>query len=396
MTSPVFPAVMPTYNRAPVLFDHGEGCYLYTENGDKYVDCSAGIATNSLGHCHPALVKTLTDQGNKLWHTANSFVIPNQEKLAQKLVDLTFADTVFFTNSGVEAWECAVKTCRKYQSHIGHPEKWRIITAKHCFHGRSTTAIAAAGSEKMTAGFGPIQDGFDHVPFNDIETLKQAITPETAAINIETIQGEGGITPATQEYLTEVRSLCDQHGLLLFLDEIQCGMGRTGKLYAYEWYDIRPDVICTAKGLGGGFPIGACLATKEAAAGMIVGTHGSTFGGNPLATAVSDTAVSLISQPDFLESVQKNADILFMALHKLQEKHADKIKEIRGKGLMIGIELTEKITNTDFIQKAREVHHLILVAAAQNTIRLLPPLIIDAPVIEDAITRLDSCLSEFA
>lgn len=396
MNAVTFPAVMPTYKRAEILFDHGRGCYLYSQSGEKYVDCSAGIATNSLGHCHPELVKTVTEQCQKLWHTANSFVIPNQEALAKKLVENSFADTVFFTNSGVEAWECGVKVCRKYQSHIGHPEKWRIITASACFHGRSTTAIAASGSAKMTEGFGPIQDGFDHVPFNDLEAIKAAITHETAAINIETIQGEGGITPADKEYLQAVRKLCDDHGLLLFLDEIQCGIGRSGKFYAYEWYDIEPDVICSAKGIGGGFPLGACLATKEAAAGMVVGTHGSTYGGNPLATAVGNTVVSIISQPDFLTSVQEKSAYFFDKLEKIRQKYPELIQLVRGKGLMIGVALTDKVSNLEVITAARDHHKLITVAAGQNVIRFLPPLIITTEVIDEAVDLFDKALAEFA
>jgi len=304
MESPVFPSVLPTYNRADVAFVRGEGAYLFAEDGKRYLDFGAGIAVNAFGHANPKLVAALSEQANRLWHTSNLYRVPGQETLSKKLVANTFADTVFFTNSGAEACECAFKMARRYHYVSGHPERFHIITFTGAFHGRTMAGIAAGGQEKYLEGFGPKVEGFDQVPPNDLKALEAAITPATAALMIEPIQGEGGLHPMPPEFLRALRRICDERGLLLIFDEIQCGVGRTGKFFAHEWIGVTPDIMCVAKGIGGGFPLGACLATAEAAKGMTVGTHGSTYGGNPLGMAVGSAAIDLVLAPGFLEHVQ--------------------------------------------------------------------------------------------
>ena len=303
----MIPAVLPTYARAKVAFERGQGLRVYTAEGVEYLDFGAGVAVTSCGHCHPHLVKALTEQAQRIWHTSNLYQMPGQEKLARRLTEATFADTVFFTNSGAEALECSIKMARKFHAHNGHPERFRLITFEGAFHGRTLATIAAGGQQKYIDGFGPKADGFDQVPFGDLAAVKAAITPATAGILIEPVQGEGGVRPVPHGFLKALRAICDEHGLLLVLDEVQCGIGRTGKLFAHEWAGITPDIMAIAKGIGGGFPLGACLATEQAAAGMTAGSHGSTFGGNPLATAVGNAVLDVVMADGFLDSVRQRA-----------------------------------------------------------------------------------------
>ena len=386
---------MPVYARADIQFERGQGAYLFDSAGRKYLDFASGIAVTSLGHCHPALVAALTEQGNKLWHTSNLFRVPGQEKLAQRLTDLTFADTVFFTNSGVEAWECGVKLIRKHFYSKGQPEKNRIIVIEGAFHGRTLGAISASKAEKMVKGFGPLLDGFDQVAFGNLNELRAAITPQTAAINIEPILGEGGIKAASVEYLKSLRQIADEFGLLLFFDEIQCGMGRTGKLFAHEWAGVTPDVMCVAKAIGGGFPLGALLATEDAASGMVAGTHGSTYGGNPLAMAVGIASVDVIAQPAFLESVVVQGKALHAMLERVVVRYPGVFTEVRGVGLMLGLKVSDGVVNLDVVNALRH-HGMLSVGAAENVIRLLPPLIIGATEIAEAGAILDATAAEFA
>ncbi len=385
---------MPVYSRADVQFVRGQGSYLFDSEGRRYLDFASGIAVTSLGHCHPALVAALTEQANKVWHTSNLFRVPGQEKLAKRLTDLTFADTVFFTNSGVEAWECGVKLIRKHFYSKGQPEKNRIIVIEGAFHGRTLGAISASKAEKMVKGFGPLLDGFDQVAFGNLNELRAAITPQTAAINIEPILGEGGIKAASAEYLKSLRQIADEFGLLLFFDEIQCGMGRTGKLFAHEWAGVTPDVMCVAKAIGGGFPLGACLATEDAASGMVAGTHGSTYGGNPLAMAVGIASVDIISQSDFLENVRAQSAILHSELERVVARHPKIFAELRGVGMMLGLRCVEGVTNLDLVTALRH-QGMLSVGAAENVIRLLPPLIIGPAEIAEACAILDKTAGEF-
>ncbi|MCA8868270.1 MAG: aspartate aminotransferase family protein [Rhodobacteraceae bacterium] len=387
----MIPAVLPTYARAPLSFVKGEGSWLIEADGTRYLDLGAGIAVNALGHAHPKLVEVLKAQAETLWHTSNLYNIPNQEKLAEALVAATFADTVFFTNSGAEAMECSIKMARKYFSHAGTPERNRIIAFNDAFHGRTLGTIAAAGGEKLLKGFGPVLDGFKHVPFGDLAACEAAIDGETAAILIEPVQGEGGIVPADDGFLKGLRALCDEHGLLLIFDEIQCGMGRTGRLFAHEWSGVTPDIMAIAKGIGGGFPLGACLATERAAAGMVVGTHGSTYGGNPLACAVGLAVLETIAEPGFLAEVNRKASLLRQKLEGLVAAHPEVFVEVRGLGLMIG--LVCKVANVDVV-KAAYGEHLLTVPGGQNVIRLLPALTISDEEIAEGISRLDRAASE--
>ena len=382
----MIPSVLPTYNRTPMAFVKGEGSWLTDDMGVRYLDLGAGIAVNALGHAHPALVKALTDQAGRLWHTSNLYQIPNQQALADTLVEHTFADTVFFTNSGTEACELAVKMSRKHFHDAGQPERTDIITFSGSFHGRSSAGIAAAGSEKMTKGFGPLLPGFVHLPFGDHDALNAAITNTTAAILIEPVQGEGGIKPVPDQCLKGLRDLCDTNGILLIFDEVQCGMGRTGKLFAHEWSGISPDIMMVAKGIGGGFPLGAVLATEHAASAMVVGTHGSTYGGNPLGCAVGLAVMNIVADPAFLEEVNSKAGLLRQKLEGLVAAHPDVFDHVRGAGLMLG--LVCKATNTDVVAAAYKAH-LLTVPAAENTIRLLPPLNITEDEIAQAVIRLD-------
>ena len=378
--------VLPTYKRAPLAFDHGKGMRLYTQDGTEYLDFGAGIAVSSLGHAHPHLVKALTDQAQKVWHTANLYVIPGQERLAKRLTEATFADTVFFTNSGAEALECSIKMARKYHAAKGHPERYRIITFDGAFHGRTLATIAAGGQAKYIEGFGPKVDGFDQVPFGDEKALLAAITEATAGILIEPIQGEGGVRPVPPKMLKRLRQICDEHGLLLLLDEVQTGVGRTGKLFAHEWADVRPDIMAIAKGIGGGFPVGACLATADAAQGMTAGTHGSTFGGNPLAMAVGNAVLDIVLADGFLDRVRQLGLNLKQKLAQLKDSHPDIIEDVRGDGLLVGIKT--KVPNTDFVAAAID-QQLLSVGAGDNVVRLLPPLIVSEDDLADAVTRLD-------
>lgn len=386
---------MPTYARADVVFERGEGPYVFDTTGRRYLDFASGVAVTALGHAHPHLIKALTDQAHKIWHTSNLYRVAGQESLARRLVDHTFADTVFFTNSGVEAWECAIKVVRKYQYETGHPERWRIITAGGAFHGRTTTAIAATKQEKMVKGFGPMQDGFDQVAFGNMNELRAAITNETAGISIEPVQGEGGIRAGSLDYLRQLREVCDEYGLLLLFDEIQTGMGRTGKLFAHEWAGITPDVMSVAKGIGGGFPLGACLATEKAAVGMTPGTHGSTYGGNPLATAVGNAVLDVMLEPGFLEGVDRIARMLWGRLTEAVARHPKALAEVRGAGLLLGLRFVPEIVNGTVVDKLR-AHGMLTVAAGDNVVRLLPPLIITETQVDEAIDILDKACAELA
>jgi acetylornithine/N-succinyldiaminopimelate aminotransferase len=383
--------LLPTYARADLSFERGEGPWLLARDGERYLDFGAGIAVNALGHAHPHLVQALTEQASRLWHTSNLYRIPEGERLAQRLVEATFADVVFFANSGAEANEAAIKMARKYHSANGQPERFRIVTFEGAFHGRTLATIAAGGQQKYLEGFGPKVEGFDQVAFGDHEAVRAAVTPETAAVLIEPIQGEGGIRPVPTQCLRGLRELCDEHGLLLIFDEIQTGVGRTGKLFAYEWSGIAPDVMTVAKGIGGGFPMGACLATENAARGMTVGTHGTTFGGNPLAMAVGNAVLDVVLEPGFLDHVRRMGLVLKQRLAELADRYPAIIAEVRGQGLMMG--LRTHVPNTDFIAAARQ-QKLILIGAGENVARLLPPLIVTEVEIGEAVRRLDAaCLA---
>lgn len=379
-------SVLPTYSRAPLTFVKGEGTWLIEADGRRFLDLGAGIAVNALGHAHPKLVAALTEQAGALWHTSNLYHIPQQQQLADKLVDSTFADTVFFTNSGTEACELAVKMARKFWFEQGAPQKVDIITFDGSFHGRSSAGIAAAGSEKMTKGFGPLLPGFTHLAFGDHDALSAAVTDTTAAIMIEPVQGEGGIRPVPDQCLKGLRDLCDEHGILLILDEVQCGVGRTGKLFAHEWAGIEPDIMMVAKGIGGGFPLGAVLATEHAASGMTAGTHGSTYGGNPLGCAVGCAVLDEVNTPEFLAEVNRKSGLLRQKLEGLVADNPDVFESVRGAGLMIGIKC--KAVNMDIVNAGYDTQ-VITVPAADNVIRLLPPLTITEGEIADAIARLD-------
>jgi acetylornithine/N-succinyldiaminopimelate aminotransferase len=378
--------LLPIYARADLSFERGEGPWLFGRDGQRYLDFGAGVAVNALGHAHPHLVKALTEQAAKVWHTSNLYRIPEGERLAQRLVDATFADVVFFSNSGAEANEAAIKMARRYHASKGHPERFRIVTFEGAFHGRTLATIAAGGQKKYLEGFGPPVEGFDQVPFGDHAAVKAAIGPETAGILIEPIQGEGGIRTVPTQCLRGLRELCDAHGILLIMDEIQTGVGRTGKLFAHQWSGITPDIMSIAKGIGGGFPLGACLATAEAASGMTIGSHGTTFGGNPLAMAVGNAVLDMVLAPGFLENVERTSLLLKQRLAELKDRHPAIIAEVRGHGLMMG--LRTHVANSDFITAARN-EKLILIAAGDNVSRLLPPLVVGEAEVAEAITRLD-------
>ena len=393
MPSPVPSHIVPTYARADLRFERGDGVWLTTEDGERYLDLGGGIAVASLGYSHPHLVAALAEQGGKLWHTSNLYKIPGGERLADRLCEATFADLVFFTNSGAEANECAIKMARKYHAAGGHPERFRIVTFEGAFHGRTLATIAAGGQQKYIDGFGPKVDGFDQVPFDDPEALEAAVGPETAALMIEPIQGEGGIRTVPSERLRALRSFCDARGLLLIFDEIQTGVGRTGELFAGERAGVRPDIMSIAKGIGGGFPMGACLATAEAAAGMTVGTHGTTFGGNPLAMAVGNAVLDVVLDEGFLDEVKRKGLLFRQRLAELQDRYPDVIAEIRGDGLMLG--LRGVVPNGDIVAAAR-ARHVLLIAAGDNVVRLLPPLVISDDEIAEALRRLDAACADIA
>ncbi len=387
------PAVMATYARQDLVFERGEGAWLVTAANERYLDFASGVAVNVLGHAHPHLVAALTEQAQKLWHTSNLYRVAGQERLAERLVAATFADRVFFCNSGAEACEAAIKAARRYHYVGGRPERWRIITFEGAFHGRTLATISAAGNERYLEGFGPPVEGFDHVPFADLAAVEQAIGPETAAVMIEPVQGEGGVNVPPPEFLPALRELCDSRGLLLVLDEVQCGMGRTGKLFAHEWAGIAPDLMAVAKGIGGGFPLGALLATEEAAKGMTAGTHGSTYGGNPLATAVGNAVLDAVLEPGFLEAVRQKTLRLKQALAAVQDRHPDLVEEVRGQGLLTGLKV--KVPMADVI-KAAAAERLLLVGASGNVVRLLPPLNVADEEIAEGADRLSRALDRLA
>ncbi|SEN50064.1 acetylornithine aminotransferase apoenzyme [Paracoccus alcaliphilus] len=383
--------VLPTYNRAPVAFERGEGAWAIATDGTRYLDLGAGIAVNVLGHANPELVAALTEQAGRIWHVSNLYQIPQQERLADLLVEKTFADTAFFTNSGTEAAELAIKMVRRYWHDAGQPDRIEILTFEGAFHGRSTGAIAAAGSEKMTAGFGPLMPGFRTLPWGDIEALKAAITDRTAAVLLEPIQGEGGIRPLPDADLREIRALCDQTGALLVLDEVQCGMGRTGRLFAHEYAGITPDIMMVAKGIGGGFPLGAVLATEKAAKPMIAGTHGSTYGGNPLACAVGSRVMEIVADDAFLAEVNRKSALFRQKLEGLVAAHPQVFEGVRGQGLMLGLKC--RVAPADLV-KAGYARQILTVPAADNTLRLLPPLNISDEDIAEAVSRLDKAAAD--
>jgi len=381
---------MPTYSRAPLSFDRGDGAWLVEQDGRRFLDFGAGIAVNALGHAHPDLVQALTDQAGKLWHVSNLYQIEPQQRLADMLVDKTFADTVFFTNSGTESCELAVKMARKYRHDRGE-DRPVILTFEGSFHGRSSAGIAAAGSEKMTRGFGPCLPGFQSLPWGDHEALKSAAAqPDVGAILIEPVQGEGGIRPLPDQCLEGLRELCDEHGLLLILDEVQCGMGRTGKLFAHEWAGVNPDIMMVAKGIGGGFPLGAVLATEKAAQAMTAGSHGSTYGGNPLACAVGCKVMEIVADDAFLSQVNRKAGQLRQGLEGVVASHPDVFEAVRGAGLMLGLKC--KAANTDVVQACYD-EEILTVPAADNVVRLLPPLTVTDADISEAVNRLDAAAS---
>ena len=383
-------SILPTYARTDIAFERGEGAWLVAADGRRVLDFGAGIAVNALGHAHPHLVHALTEQAAKLWHISNLYQNPEGERLAHRLAEATFADVVFFSNSGAEALEASIKMARKYHSANGQPERFRIVTFEGAFHGRTLATIAAGGQKKYIDGFGPKVEGFDQVPFGDDEALKAAIGPETGAILIEPIQGEGGIRPVPTERLRALRALCDEKGLLLILDEVQSGVGRTGRLFAHEWAGIVPDIMAVAKGIGGGFPMGACLATREAAKGMTAGTHGTTFGGNPLAMAVGNAVLDVVLADGFLERVRDLGLRLKQRLAELKDRHPAIVAEIRGEGLMMGIKT--HVPNTD-LTKAAEREGLLTIPAGDSVVRLLPPLVISDEDLAAAIDKLDRACS---
>jgi len=378
------------YARAPLSFVRGEGCWLETDDGRRFLDFSSGVAVNSLGHAHPKLAAVLSEQAGKLWHVSNLYRVPEQERLATLLCDATFADKVFFANSGAEAGECAIKTARRYQFVSGHPERTNIITFAGAFHGRTLATLAATGNAKYLEGFGPTPGGFVQVPLGDIAAVKAAIDSETAAIMVEPIQGEGGIRLVTGQFLRELRALADEHGLLLVFDEVQTGIGRTGKLFAYQWSGVTPDIMTSAKGLGSGFPIGACLATEEAAKGMTPGTHGSTFGGNPLASVVGAAVVETILAPGFLEHVQAMGLYIKQRLAGVVDAYPELVAEVRGEGLLVGVRC---IVPVGEVNAAMRDQNLLGVGAGENVIRLIPPLIVTESEIDEAVERFERALS---
>ena len=382
----MIPSILPTYSRAPLKFVKGEGSWLIEEDGRRFLDMGSGIAVTLLGHANPILVDALTSQANSLWHVSNLYEIPGQVELADRLVEATFADTVFFTNSGTEACELAVKMARKYHYEKGQPERLEIIAFEGCFHGRSSAAIAASGAEKMVKGFGPLLPGFLQVPFGDIDAVRAGMTEASAAVIVEPLQGEGGIVPLPDASLKALRQLCDDAGVLLILDEVQCGMGRTGTLFAHERAGIAPDIMMVAKGIGGGFPLGAVLATEDAASGMTVGTHGSTYGGSPLAMAIGNAVMKTVADKTFLEDVNRKAGMLRQKLEGLVAEHPDVFEGVRGEGLMLGIKC--KMPNADVVNAGFDAG-VITVPAGDNVVRLLPALTISDEEIAEAMTRLD-------
>lgn len=390
----MFPSVLPTYKRADIAFVRGEGCYLFAEDGRRYLDFGAGIAVNAFGHAHPTLVAALTEQAGKLWHTSNLYRVPGQEALAARLIAHTFADTMFFGNSGVEACECAFKMARRYQFVSGHPERYRIVTFQGAFHGRTVAGTFAGGNPHYMEGLGP-NPGFDTVAPGDLKVVEAAITPETAAIMIEPIQGESGIHVMAPAFLRGLRTLCDRHGLLLIFDEVQCGLGRTGALFVHQAIEVIPDILTIAKAIGGGFPLGACLASAEAAKGMTYGTHGSTYGGNPLAMAVGIAAFDMMVAPGFLDHVRDIGNYFGQQLAGLIDAYPSVYEEVRGAGLMRGLKVKAGVVNLDVINELYR-QGLLTVGAGENVIRILPPLIIEESHVREAIGMLAAAAEKFA
>jgi acetylornithine/N-succinyldiaminopimelate aminotransferase len=386
-TVPATSAIVPTYARANVVFERGEGCWLMSKEGERYLDFGAGIAVTSVGHAHPHLVEALTSQGTKLWHISNLYQNPEGERFARRLVDATFADLVFFANSGAEANEAAVKMARRRQSIDGHPERYRTITFEGAFHGRTLAMIAAGGQAKYLEGFGPKVDGFDQIPLTDLATVEAAIGPGTGCIMIEPIQGEGGVRLVPRAFLRGLREICDRHGLLLIFDEVQTGVGRTGRFFAYEHCGIHPDILTSAKGIGGGFPMSACLATADAARGLTIGVHGTTFGGNPLAMAVGNATLDVILAPGFLERVARLGLDMRQRLAELKDRRGAVIEEVRGEGLLIGLRL--KTPPAEFAQEALK-QKLLVIPAGDNVVRILPPLVVTDEELAEGVRRLDA------
>jgi len=385
--------LLPTYARVHLAFERGEGAWLVATNGDRYLDFTSGVAVNALGHAHPRLVAALTEQAHKLWHVSNLYEIPEAERVARRLCDASFADVVFFCNSGAEAMECCIKMARKYHAASDAPERYRIITFEGAFHGRTLATLAAGGQKKYLEGFGPVVEGFDQVPFGDYEAVKRAITAETAAILIEPIMGEGGVRVVEPSFLRALRELCDQRGLLLVLDEVQTGMGRTGELFAYQRAGVEPDIMGLAKALGGGFPVGACLATQEAAKGMTAGTHGSTFGGNPLAMSAANAVLDVMLAPGFFEHVQRIGLLFKQRLAEIKDRYPSVLAEVRGEGLLVGL---RAMVPAGELVDALRAEKMIAVAAGDNVVRLLPPLIVGEPEIAEGIARLDRACKRLA
>ena len=388
----MIPAVMPTYGRWDVAVERGEGLYLYSTDGRTFLDFTSGIAVTALGHCHPRLIEAVTAQTQKLWHSSNLFQIPGQQRLAERLTANSFADTVFFNNSGAEAVELSIKVVRKYQSETGHPERYRVIGCHGSFHGRSFATLAAAGAEGYLKGFGPAMDGFDHVAFNNLNEMRAAVNDQTAAILVEPVQGEGGVRAPSADYLRGLRDICDEFGLLLVYDEVQSGMGRTGKLFAHEWAGVPPDVMAVAKALGNGFPIGACLATEKAAVGMVAGSHGSTFGGNPMAVACGNAVLDVMLEPGFFERAQRMGQLLWSRLDRLVTAYPKLFAELRGSGLLLGIRC--HIPAGDFVAKLR-AEGLLCLTAGDNVLRILPPLIVGEREIDEALAIVDKVTKQW-
>ncbi|MBW6423260.1 aspartate aminotransferase family protein [Rhizobium sp. XQZ8] len=386
-------ALFDTFARAPLRFERGEGVWLVTEKGERYLDFGSGVAVNSLGHAHPHLVEALKSQAEKVWHVSNLYEVPGQESLSRRLADNSFADKVFFTNSGAEALECSIKTARRYQYVKGHPERFHIITFEGAFHGRTLATIAAGGQAKYLEGFGPKVEGFDQVPFGDLDALKAAITEKTAAILIEPIQGEGGIRPVPKEFMQTLRQLCDDNGLLLIFDEVQTGMGRTGKLFAHEYAGVTPDIMALAKGIGGGYPLGACLATAEAASGMTAGTHGTTYGGNPLGMAVGNAVLDVMLADGFMENIRDVSLIFRQGLASLKDRFPEVIEDVRGEGLLLGVKA--KVPAAELMLAMRD-EKMLGIPAGDNVVRLIPPLTVTVEEAREGLARLEKAAEKLA
>ncbi len=386
-------AILPTYARGEISFERGEGPYLFDAAGTRYLDFGSGIAVACLGHGHPHLADAIARQARTLMHVSNLYTIPGQERLAERLTANSFADFVFFCNSGAEANEALIKSARRYHFAHGRPERYRIITFENAFHGRTLATIAATGQQKVLEGFGPKVEGFDHVPVGDIDAVRAAITDETAAVLIEPVQGEGGIIVVPDEFLRELRALCDQHGLLLCMDEVQSGIGRTGRFLAHEWSGVRPDIVSLGKGIGGGFPLGACLLTEAAAVGMVAGTHGSTYGGNPLAMAAGNAVLDVVLADGFLDHVTMMADRLRDGLEAQRQRNVTIVEEIRGRGLMLGFK--SRVTNADVTAALRD-KGLLAIPAGDNVVRLLPPLTVEDEHVDAALDIIEQVGGELS